>query len=73
MSGTTLAVRCSPATSHRFGSVVLSSHVMALVEQLCDTVAMMALGYSASGCSRLACGARAQVSSSATAATTIAG
>lgn len=26
------------------GSVVLSSHVMALVEQLCDTVAMMALG-----------------------------
>jgi len=26
------------------GSVVFSSHVMALVEQLCDTVAMMALG-----------------------------
>jgi ABC-2 type transport system ATP-binding protein len=26
------------------GSVVLSSHVMGLVEQLCDTVAMMALG-----------------------------
>jgi ABC-2 type transport system ATP-binding protein len=26
------------------GSVVLSSHVMSLVEQLCDTVAMMALG-----------------------------
>jgi ABC-2 type transport system ATP-binding protein len=26
------------------GSVVLSSHVMALVEQLCNTVAMMALG-----------------------------
>jgi ABC-2 type transport system ATP-binding protein len=26
------------------GSVVLSSHVMALVEELCETVAMMALG-----------------------------
>ena len=26
------------------GSVVLSSHVMSLVEQLCDTVAMMTLG-----------------------------
>lgn len=26
------------------GSVVFSSHVMALVEQLCDTIAMMALG-----------------------------